>query len=69
MTAETRERALDKLDKFTPKIGYPVKWRDYSGLTIDAGDLIGQRAGRRASSSSTASWARSASRSTATSGS
>ena len=23
-------RALEKLDKFTPKIGYPVKWRDYS---------------------------------------
>ncbi|GAB3120115.1 M13 family metallopeptidase [Glaciibacter psychrotolerans] len=40
MTAETRERALDKLDKFTPKIGFPVKWRDYSTLSIDAGDLI-----------------------------
>ena len=41
MTAETRERALDKLSKFTPKIGYPVKWRDYSTLPIDAEDLIG----------------------------
>ena len=30
MSAETRERALAKLDKFTPKIGYPAKWRDYS---------------------------------------
>jgi len=40
MTAETRERALDKLDKFTPKIGFPVKWRDYSTLSIDAGNLI-----------------------------
>ncbi|TFD74428.1 peptidase M13 [Cryobacterium sp. Sr8] len=40
MTDETRTRALEKLDKFTPKIGYPVKWRDYSTLTIDAGDLI-----------------------------
>ena len=41
MSDETRERALDKLDKFTPKIGYPVKWRDYSTLEIDAGDLVG----------------------------
>ncbi|SDR77342.1 M13 family metallopeptidase [Microterricola viridarii] len=41
MSAETRERALDKLDKFTPKIGYPVKWRDYSALSIDPTDLIG----------------------------
>jgi putative endopeptidase len=41
MTAETRERALAKLDAFTPKIGYPVKWRDYSTLEIDAGDLVG----------------------------
>ncbi|TFB49899.1 M13 family metallopeptidase [Cryobacterium tagatosivorans] len=40
MTDETRTRALEKLDKFTPKIGYPVKWRDYSTLSIDAGDLI-----------------------------
>ena len=35
MTPETRERALAKLDKFTPKIGYPAKWRDYPGLVID----------------------------------
>ena len=41
MTEQTQARALDKLDKFTPKIGYPVKWRDYSTLSIDAGDLIG----------------------------
>jgi len=41
MTAETRERALDKLHKFTPKIGYPVSWRDYSSLVIDADDLLG----------------------------
>ena len=40
MTEETRSRALEKLEKFTPKIGYPVKWRDYSTLAIDAGDLI-----------------------------
>ncbi|MEH3131205.1 MAG: M13 family metallopeptidase [Mycolicibacterium neoaurum] len=41
MTPETRTRALEKLDKFTPKIGYPAKWRDYSALVIDAGDLYG----------------------------
>ena len=41
MTPETRTRALEKLDKFTPKIGYPAKWRDYSELVIDAGDLYG----------------------------
>jgi putative endopeptidase len=40
MTDATRERALDKLGKFTPKIGYPVKWRDYSTLAIDPDDLV-----------------------------
>jgi putative endopeptidase len=40
MTDVTRERALDKLGKFTPKIGYPVKWRDYSTLAITADDLV-----------------------------
>jgi len=41
MSPETRQRALGKLDAFTPKIGYPVKWRDYSALHIDAADLVG----------------------------
>ena len=41
MTQETRERALEKLEKFTPKIGFPVKWRDYSSLEISADDLLG----------------------------
>lgn len=41
MGEDTRERALDKLGKFTPKIGYPVKWRDYSALVIDPTDLVG----------------------------
>lgn len=48
MTEETRRKALLKLDKFTPKIGYPASWRDYSALTVDRGDLIGNVA--RASS-------------------
>lgn len=40
MGEATRLRALEKLDAFTPKIGYPVKWRDYSTLRVDANDLI-----------------------------
>ncbi|MGV0744113.1 M13 family metallopeptidase [Mycolicibacterium sp. XJ870] len=41
MTPETRAKALDKLDKFTPKIGYPARWRDYSALVIKRDDLYG----------------------------
>jgi putative endopeptidase len=41
MTPETREKALAKLDTFVPKIGYPVKWIDYSSLDIDPTDLVG----------------------------
>ena len=41
MGEETRRRALDKLEKFTPKIGYPVTWRDYTKLVVDPTDLLG----------------------------
>ncbi len=41
MTPQTRERALTKLEKFTAKVGYPAKWRDYSTLVIDRNDLYG----------------------------
>ncbi|GFG73921.1 M13 family metallopeptidase [Mycobacterium botniense] len=41
MTPQTRERALAKLAKFTAKVGYPKKWRDYSKLVIDRSDLYG----------------------------
>ncbi|MDM7832628.1 M13 family metallopeptidase [Cellulomonas edaphi] len=41
MGAETREKALAKLDAFTPKIGYPVRWRDYGALEVTADDLVG----------------------------
>ena len=34
MSDETKTKALDKLAKFTPKIGYPNKWRDFSNLEI-----------------------------------
>ncbi|WP_112246189.1 M13 family metallopeptidase [Kribbella monticola] len=41
MSPETRQRALDKLGRFTPKIGYPDKWKDYSALEIRVDDLVG----------------------------
>jgi putative endopeptidase len=41
MSDTTRERALVKLRAFGRKIGYPDKWRDYSRLEIDRGDLVG----------------------------
>jgi putative endopeptidase len=40
MGPETRQSALGKLATFAPKIGFPVRWRDYSTLAVDAGDLI-----------------------------
>ena len=44
MSPVTKERALEKLSLFNPKIGYPVKWRDYSTLEIDPEDLVGNMA-------------------------
>lgn len=41
MTETTKEKALNKLHKITPKIGYPKKWRDYSGLVVRPDDLFG----------------------------
>ncbi|WP_431850560.1 M13 family metallopeptidase [Allosphingosinicella sp.] len=41
MTPETRSKARAKLAAFTPKIGYPDKWRDYSALKIVPGDALG----------------------------
>ena len=35
----TKQRALDKLDTFVPKIGYPKTWRDYSMLSVSANNL------------------------------
>jgi len=37
MGAETRKAALAKLDAFTPKIGYPDKWRDYTPYKVVRG--------------------------------
>jgi predicted metalloendopeptidase len=41
MSPETKAQAKDKLAKFTVKIAYPDKWRDYGALTIMPGDLFG----------------------------
>ncbi|MGY0034400.1 hypothetical protein [Pedobacter sp. NJ-S-72] len=41
MSPETKIEALKKISKFTPKIGYPDKWRDYSSLKIVINDLYG----------------------------
>ena len=41
MNQETKNQALIKLSKFTYKIGYPDKWRDYSKLVITKDDLVG----------------------------
>ncbi|MET0374084.1 MAG: M13 family metallopeptidase [Rhizorhabdus sp.] len=41
MSPETKVKARAKLAAFTPKIGYPTVWRDYSALDIRRGDLLG----------------------------
>ncbi|MFM1983439.1 MAG: hypothetical protein RJB22_2158 [Pseudomonadota bacterium] len=41
MAPETKDKARAKLAAFRPKIGYPDKWRDYSALSVDRGDLWG----------------------------
>jgi putative endopeptidase len=44
MTPDTKKAAQDKLSKYTVKIGYPDKWRDYSALEVKAGDAAGNAA-------------------------
>lgn len=68
MSEDTRLRALEKLGSFTPKIGYPDTWRDYSSLEIVAGDLVATSA-VPVTTRSPGRSTNSASRSTATSGS
>ena len=41
MGRATRAKALDKIHNFTPKIGYPTKWRDYSALKVERDDPVG----------------------------
>jgi putative endopeptidase len=41
MSAETKVIAREKLATFRPKIGYPDRWKDYSGFDVRAGDAFG----------------------------
>ncbi|HWK10547.1 MAG TPA: M13-type metalloendopeptidase [Vicinamibacterales bacterium] len=40
MGPETKQQALEKLSHFTVKIGYPSKWRDYSAVRLERGQLV-----------------------------
>ncbi len=40
MSPATRNKALEKIQHFTVKVGYPDKWRDYSALDIRPGELV-----------------------------
>jgi putative endopeptidase len=41
MSEATKKQAIEKWDTFMPKIGYPDKWRDWSGLTVTRDSYIG----------------------------
>jgi putative endopeptidase len=41
MSEETKKNAQAKLDLMRRKIGYPEHWRDYSSVTINRDDLLG----------------------------
>lgn len=41
MTGETRAKALAKFNRFTQKIGYPEKFRDYSSVEVRPDDYLG----------------------------
>src|ERR1039458_8741673 len=40
LSPETKKQALAKLDKITPKIGYPSKWKDYASIDVAQGKLL-----------------------------
>ena len=40
MSDSTKQKALNKLSKITPKVGYPDKWKDFSALKIDRGPYV-----------------------------
>ena len=48
MGEETRKKAIEKWASFTPKIGYPDKWRDWSGLQTQADSYLGNVQAARA---------------------
>ena len=43
MAPATKQAARAKLAAFVPKIGYPDRWRDFSGLRIEKGDAFGNQ--------------------------
>ena len=43
MSEATKQKALEKLNAFTKKIGYTDKWRDYSSVVIAKDDYLGNR--------------------------
>lgn len=47
MSEATRKVAVEKLQTFRPKIGYPDKWKDYAALEIRSGDAFGNNARAR----------------------
>jgi predicted metalloendopeptidase len=57
MSPATKAQAQDKLAKFKVKIGYPERWRDFTGLSVSADDLVGNvRRARRFNTEE--NWAR-----------
>jgi len=48
MGEETRKKALEKWASFTPKIGYPDKWRDWAGLQTNGDSYLGNMQAARA---------------------
>ena len=42
MSEITKTKAIEKLDKFTVKIAYPDKWKDYSGLKVNKGNSFAE---------------------------
>lgn len=44
MGEQTRAKALEKLATFTPKIGYPATWTDYSAVEVRGDDVVGNAA-------------------------
>ena len=45
MSSETKKKAIEKLNKFTVKIGYPDKWEDFSRLEINSKDTLYEQMG------------------------
>ncbi len=61
MTAPTKAKAMEKLNQLNIKIGYPDKWKDYSGVVVDRSTYLDRCAERRALSPCATICSRSAS--------